>query len=123
MKPSKQLQARDNKVSTKNASYVDINKSRSSTPDHQELIEHEKMRFSIRADVADENDDYSNFGDCQERQSISDINILHKEFYKEEKSKNFPEFSKQFFAKNDKDALEKQKNDMKYQENALKFRE
>jgi len=36
---------------------------------------------------------------------------------------SFPDFSKEFHAKDDKTAIEMLKQDLKYQENALKFRE
>lgn len=82
LKPSKQPSSRQNNPQP-SSSYKPgpSQKSRSSTPDHQELIENERMRFSVRADVADENDEYANFDDCEERQTISDINLLHKELY------------------------------------------
>jgi hypothetical protein len=45
------------------------------------------VRFSVKAEVADENFDYADFDDCEERQTISDINLLHKELYVGDKSK------------------------------------
>lgn len=63
--PTKSLeQVKSKKAKKKN--------SRASTPDHQELIEEQKMRVSMRADVADENEDY--VLTSLQRATIKDIN-------------------------------------------------
>lgn len=102
-------------------------KSRSSTPDHQKLIENEKMRTTIKAEVAQETHDYSEYSRNMMKTSISDINKVQRQSYKEEGrlqgKKDFQEFTKQFFTKDSKAEAERIKNEMKYQENALKFRE
>lgn len=103
--------------------------SKASTPDEQELIETDKLRYSIRANVAEETEGYSEYSTRMARPSIglSDINRPHRESYKAEQKvsskQSFPDFSKEFFAKDDKTACEMLKQDLKHQENALKFRE
>ena len=60
------------------------------------------MRISIKADVADENEDY--YISSTQRATIKEINKLHKGSSKS--AVKFSEFQKEFFPKNDKDAIE-----------------
>ena len=53
-----------------------------STPDHQKLIENEKIRDSMKARIADENEGYQQ-GHPAMRGSITDINKTMRESYKE----------------------------------------
>lgn len=58
-----------------------------STPDHQKLIENEKIRDSMKARIADENEGYQQ-GHPAMRGSITDINKTMRESYKEQKGRN-----------------------------------
>jgi len=104
-------------------------KSRSSTPDHQKLVENQRIKTTIKVEVAQETLDYAEYSKSLMKTSmtISDINKVQRQSYKEDgrvtKKKGFQEFSKEFFAKDSKAEAERLKNELKYQENALKFRE
>jgi hypothetical protein len=58
------------------------------------------MRISIKADVADENEDY-NLG--LQRATIKDINRNHRQSYKG--GMEFSDFKKEFFPRDNKDAI------------------
>ena len=77
--------------------------------------------------MAQETLDYAEYSRNTMTTSISDINKVQRQSYKEDgkrqNKKDFQEFTKQFFTKDSKAEAERIKNEMKYQENALKFRE
>ena len=93
--------------------------SRDSTPDELDLVEVEKQKIKLRYSIADETDNE----DYTIRESISDINSLYRQSVSGRERPSFQEFSREFFARDPKEASKIQKENLKYEQNAMRFRE